>query len=277
MQARTERHTNDVQLQQFLSDTSTPIVILLYMHEHGTVNTDHLYNYFATKKVNLVCIHPDDYTTHSLFNHKDRISGIILPGGRNIIQEPEQYESREKFELYLVELAMQYKIPLLGVCRGHQMISHYFGALVADLAEERVKENHRISHTVTVSNQTGSLFYPMFQHKLRSINNGKHGTIRLNTNGDFEFEATCRHRQEVTFPNGIPESISVTMTAADGCIEGLQIGKHIVTVQSHPELYTGQCEARGLFKIFKDMVNEFHRQFTQPELDPRPESTSLTL
>jgi gamma-glutamyl-gamma-aminobutyrate hydrolase PuuD len=51
------------------------------------------------------------------------IDGIVLSGGNDI----GLYEVRDKMEGFLIELAMSKEIPLLGICRGMQMLANNAG------------------------------------------------------------------------------------------------------------------------------------------------------
>ena len=56
------------------------------------------------------------------FLKKFKISGIIITGGSDI----GTYPKRDKLETKLIHYSIKKKIPLLGVCRGMQLINHYF-------------------------------------------------------------------------------------------------------------------------------------------------------
>lgn len=58
-----------------------------------------------------------------LWLEKIRPSAIILSGGNDL----GQYISRDKTEKKLLNWAIVKNIPLLGICRGMQMIAHYYG------------------------------------------------------------------------------------------------------------------------------------------------------
>lgn len=51
------------------------------------------------------------------------LNGIILTGGNDLFERPE----RDRTELLLLEYSLKNNIPVLGVCRGLQLIAHYFG------------------------------------------------------------------------------------------------------------------------------------------------------
>ena len=49
--------------------------------------------------------------------------GIILSGGNDI----GEYNSRDETELFLINFAVQNRIPLIGICRGFQMLAKWDG------------------------------------------------------------------------------------------------------------------------------------------------------
>ena len=54
-------------------------------------------------------------------------SGIVLTGGNDLVPYGGDAPERDETEHLLVELALRKNIPLLGFCRGMQLISHHFG------------------------------------------------------------------------------------------------------------------------------------------------------
>ncbi|MGR5069452.1 MULTISPECIES: gamma-glutamyl-gamma-aminobutyrate hydrolase family protein [Vibrio] len=59
------------------------------------------------------------------------LSGIILSGGNSITDlDPlasDTAPERDEFEHALIQYALENDLPLIGVCRGMQVINHYFG------------------------------------------------------------------------------------------------------------------------------------------------------
>jgi len=58
----------------------------------------------------------------------DNVSGIILTGGNDLTAYGGDAPDRDETETALLDLAEQQDLPVVGVCRGMQMIQHRFGA-----------------------------------------------------------------------------------------------------------------------------------------------------
>ena len=81
-------------------------------------------------------------------NNIDQIAdceGLVLSGGIDIKPENDNYENapiqfntkRDAFELAVLNEAFEKRIPILGICRGLQLINNYFGGdLILDLGEK---------------------------------------------------------------------------------------------------------------------------------------------
>lgn len=53
--------------------------------------------------------------------------GIILTGGNSLVQYGGNAPERDAMDAELIRLAVQYKVPLYGFCRGMQSILYYYG------------------------------------------------------------------------------------------------------------------------------------------------------
>ncbi|MBI2339377.1 MAG: gamma-glutamyl-gamma-aminobutyrate hydrolase family protein [Deltaproteobacteria bacterium] len=53
--------------------------------------------------------------------------GILLTGGNNLLDYGGDAPERDETELFLLKHALDRNLPLLGICRGMQLIQHFFG------------------------------------------------------------------------------------------------------------------------------------------------------
>lgn len=127
--------------------------------------------------------------------------------------------------LALVEAAAETRIPLMGVCLGHQSIGQAFGG--------RVVRCHEIVH-------------------------GKMGRMQHNGTGVFAglpspFEAT-RYHSLVVERESLPDCLDVTAELEDGTIMGLQHRElPIHGVQFHPESIRSE-HGHALLRNFTDLM-----------------------
>ena len=166
------------------------------------------------------------------------VSGILVVGGNDI--DPEFYgqkndgfaryvdRERDQTELTLVRLALKYQLPLLGICRGMQVINVALGgSLYQDVHEEMsgalVHDHHAhgdtqlprgcyLAHSVDVVE--GTLLYRLVKEK----------TIKGNS----------LHHQGV---KTLGKSLTASAIAPDGLVEAIEISDHPfgLGVEWHPE------------------------------------------
>lgn len=160
------------------------------------------------------------------------VDGIILSGGWDVNpllydEEPSGllqfiYPERDAFELKVIKIAYELNKPILGICRGMQILNVAFGgSLYQDLSHysasslQHVQKARRYepSHTVEIVRSTQL-------HKIF---------------GTDVIMANSFHHQAI---KAIAPGFQVSAKARDGVIEAFEKpGKHfIVGVQWHPEM-----------------------------------------
>ena len=166
--------------------------------------------------------------------------GILLSGGGDI--HPKFFNqqvhpksnniniARDEFELELFHKAVQKDIPVLGICRGIQIINiAQNGNLFQDIKNHMQKLPRDLpSHTVRLSKQNNFLSFD------------KIDTIEVNS----------MHHQAI---NILGQKLIATAISNDGLIEAIEYPnkKFIVGVQWHPEcLYKTYKVHREIFKKF---------------------------
>ncbi len=174
------------------------------------------------------------------------VDGILFSGGYDI--RPEYYgenirhksvkltPDRDKFELALVKKARKRKIPILGICRGLQLINVAFGGtLYQDLSLRAGK---------TSDHKSGKVLDYRKKHRVII----KKGSKLFSILGKEEIEVNTSHHQMI---KGIaPEFAATAWSKEDGVIEGLESQKdrYLLSVQWHPEVNFGERNSKLLFE-----------------------------
>ena len=76
-----------------------------------------------------------------LFLNELKLDGLILSGGDNVGDDPERDTTEQK----IIHFALTNKIPLLGVCRGMQVLNRFFnGKIIFNATDNHVGNHHQI-------------------------------------------------------------------------------------------------------------------------------------
>ncbi len=86
---------------------------------------------------------PNHPPTVRLLLEEVPLNGFLLTGGNNLVVLGGDAPERDEAELLLLEYAITNGKPLLGVCRGMQLIQHFFGAQLEQVSDH-VTAGHRI-------------------------------------------------------------------------------------------------------------------------------------
>lgn len=226
-------------------------IVMLFMPEHGVVNTRLTLQFYQQYDLNIILIHPQRGMNHIIFNEDNLhwISGIILPGGGDISPS----EARTAFEIKLLTHAIQREIPTLGICRGHQLIGSYFGG------EVRTMTSHR-ENTIHVKLKADSLVYQRLQQKHDKYTHNPTLSFSLSKdiNNIFTYQSVCRHKQALFFnKKTLDKKVRIVAKASDGIVEALEIGTHIITYQHHHERFIKENQEPGADKVAKALLKLF--------------------
>ncbi len=165
-------------------------------------------------------------------------------------------EERDWAELHMIRSAADRQMPILGICRGMQMLVTAFGGHVAqDISLDKnrrkekgvvhVQQEERPVKTHSVRMEKNSTLYTIYNKKEMMVNSFHHQTT-----------------------DGVPKGLRATAYAVDGVVEAVESteGKAIVGVQWHPEwledgapIFSWLTREASLYKqaksIHKDIVS----------------------
>lgn len=187
----------------------------------------------------------------SLVSLLDSLDGIVLSGGADIDpgylgEEPIEGISinprRDNQELMLVRLAVDRQIPVLGICRGIQVLA---AALGGKLYQDIKTQHDRpcIEHSQTIARglpshdvrlEKDSLLHSFFGKETLAVNSFHHQAVKE-----------------------VPAGFRVTAVAPDGIIEGMESTafRPILGVQWHPECFILEND-RTMMPIFNWLIEK---------------------
>lgn len=178
------------------------------------------------------------------------VDGVIISGGVDI--HPFKYGKepspnigdisleRDELDFSIMEYALKMKKPILGICRGMQVINVFFGGtLVQDILSERKTD---IKHS-----QSAPSYVPT--HKVNVVKD----SLIYKIFGKSA-EVNSFHHQSI---DNLAKDFKVSATANDGIVEAIEYkGKDdfILGVQWHPELLSSKIiSMQNIFDMFVEI------------------------
>ena len=171
--------------------------------------------------------------------------GLVVCGGGDIDAKYFHEENHESVGLVkdsidimdfkLVEAFLKVKKPILGICRGHQVLNVYYGgSLIQDIPSQydsnlkhsQKEERHVGTHEVILT--------------CDSCLGNKDQVIKVNT----------FHHQAI---KDLGKTLKVTAISTDGIIEGIE-NDDVIGVQWHPECMINEEVHLNIFRKFMERI-----------------------
>jgi putative glutamine amidotransferase len=179
------------------------------------------------------------------------LDGVVLPGGGDL--DPRLYGEEQGAECYDVNLAqdaldlavarltIDARLPLLGICRGHQLLNVlYGGTLVQDMPAGAVTHHEPAPADGPEQDSSG----PWAWHDVDVVPGSRvAGLYGPQSSADgLTVKIASGHHQAVA---RVAEGLVVTARAEDGTVEALEDPQHwVASVQWHPEARELTAEER---------------------------------
>ncbi len=183
------------------------------------------------------------------------MDGVVISGGVDV--HPKEYgstvfsyanapaafdEARDQFEKTVYAITQQYKIPLLGICRGMQLINCILGGTLTHDMGEELNDIHRFDETDQLHEvhiEPGTMLYHITGNEKETANSAHHQCIEKLGNG-----------------------LLVNCSSGCGIIEGVEWAGNtgqsfFLGVQWHPErMYQHGLEQSPLSKNIREKFME---------------------
>ena len=217
-------------------------------YKRSYVNNDYILS--VIKNGGIPFIIPFNENEEVIKAQMEMIDGLLLSGGqdvapRNYGEEPtpklgDIFPERDDFEYGLLKAALEAKKPVLGICRGSQIINTYFnGSLYQDLSyigvevlkHNQVNSPSMVTHSVTVDKN--SKLYEIFGEEKIMVNSFHHQAVKK-----------------------VGEGLLKVASAPDGVIEAIEKPDYpfLVAVQWHPEMLQNSVDMMN--KLFLRFIEE---------------------
>ena len=193
---------------------------------------------------------PPDMISQLLKN----LDGLLFTGGGDIDLKffegdphPKIYDidlERDEQELALARAAVSKKIPLLGICRGLQVINVALGGTLYTHINDQLPA--ALEHSC----------FPAFppDHAAHSVAVTP-GSLLSEILGTTQIEVNSLHHQGA---KTLADGLEVLATAPDGLVEAVQIASHPfgLAVQWHPEWMPAVPEMQAIFSRFASHASQ---------------------
>lgn len=179
--------------------------------------------------------------------------GILLSGGGGLLPHIEEMEVlpglheqnpiRYEFERELIKHALDMEIPLLGICRGHQMINEVLGGTLVNLPDKnhlQTTPGEQTSHQLVIESDT--LLYQATEGEAVEVNS-------------FHSQAIDK----------LGDNLKIAAYSQDRVIEAVEgtSSNFILGLQFHPEFRTNDEKMMNIYNSFVHAAKDFKHKYIE--------------
>lgn len=210
----------------------------IYKKPIHDVNDDYLNMIYKYGGVPIII--PNTNTLDPLKPIIEKIDALLLIGGEDVSDRcyvgKRSKNPRDNFEIEIYNYFKKNNKPVLGICRGLQIINVAEGGTLKNIEDGKI--NHKIG-------TDGWINY----HEIKIINNTKLAKLMAKTT----YTVSSVHHQAI---DKMGESLVVSATSSDGIIEAIEYSgdTFIFAFQGHIEKCLNNYDAYG--KVIKRFIEE---------------------
>jgi putative glutamine amidotransferase len=180
----------------------------------------------------VVMLPPDELLLTNPGEALDLLDGLVMAGGADI--DPASYGAkphpetldtvpeRDRFEIALVRAAIERELPVLGICRGMQLINVAYGGTLLQHLPERFGHHEHLRVPGTFDGA---------DHDVKLVE----GSLAAQAAGEIHHATKSHHHQGV---DRLGEGLQISgCSAMDGLVEAIEMPgrRFVLGVQWHPE------------------------------------------
>lgn len=200
-----------------------------YYEERNCISSDYI-KFFQKYECNPVLI-PNNLKNPIEYFERLECKSLVLTGGEDILIHYDEVKkgkiifknNRDRTEYLLLEYCLNNNIPILGICRGMQLINLYFKNMIEKLDVNHININHKI-------------------------------TINSVFNEDKVIEVNSFHNNGIKSKN-LSKELKYFAFDENGVVEGVYLENKILAVQWHPERSESKID-REIIKKWIEWIGE---------------------
>jgi putative glutamine amidotransferase len=229
--------------------------IIAITKAHGSESYQQYKNWIQASNPNIQVIDLYGLTIDSISFLLKNIDGLIISGGPDInpnlyhedsiaylCETPDNY--RDSIEMMSLQYSFSHHIPILGICRGHQIMNVFFGgSLYADIPTQVINNtNHRKTDGIayhSISFSPTSVFKEWNLQDSVVVNSAHHQAVKR-----------------------LGDSLVAIAFTDDGLVEAYQYANYkpfLLGVQFHPEHMQGQAISDSIRSKFIAAANKTYQ------------------
>lgn len=178
------------------------------------------------------------------------VDGLLISGGGDV--DPKYYhqnkadvcgttdEIQDIIDLTAFNDAMKQKMPVLGICRGIQIINVALGGTL-------MQDIHQVKPNIMAETHLSKEAKSPASHQIHMVKNSQLALVQMKKT------INSYHHQAI---DQLAPALTVTAYSDDGIIEAVE-NETIIAVQWHPEKAD---QDHGLFRNFIEKASNFHKQ-----------------